>query len=95
MPWVLDLPGTCTHPEPELHPVGGVGHLPVLQGDGRIPSFSPCPISSVELSKDSDQSQGRPQNPVWLPLLVLRPMCSIPDTPRLSVHRLPPKRRKQ
>lgn len=31
-PWVLGLPGTCTHPEPALQTGGGTRLPPVLQG---------------------------------------------------------------
>ena len=39
-----------------------------------IPSFNSCPVSCVELCKDSARQPGwRPQRSVWLPLLLLRP----------------------
>lgn len=50
-----------------------------------IPSFSSCPVSCVELCKDSArQPVGRPRRSVWLPLLVLRPrgLPCRPTTPQ-------------
>ena len=75
VPWVLGLSGTSTHPEPGMDFVGSRALFPVLKEVGHgIPSFSSCPVSCVELCKDSARQPGwRPQRSVWLPLLLLRP----------------------
>ena len=93
VPWVLGLSGTSTHPEPGMDFVGSRALFPVLKEVGHgIPSFSSCPVSCVELCKDSAQQPGgRPQRSVWLPLLVLRPRglpCrhTTPQDARSSTH---------
>ena len=94
-PCGMDVPSTCTHPEPALDSVGIWGHLlSFKEVEQRISTFSSCPISCVELCKDSAQQPGkRPQNPIWLPLLVLRPRAlhSRHTTPQYA-HRSTKKR---
>ena len=75
VPWVLGPSGTSTHPEPALPFVGSRSSFLSFKEVGQgIPSFSSCPVSCVELCKDSAQQPGgRPQRSIRLPLLVLRP----------------------